>query len=385
MPRRLLITSVVARLPLAVLGIVLLIHAEGLTGSFATAGTVSAAYAIALGVGGPLLGRLVDRRGQTAVLIASAAVEAGLLAALALVPHGAPPAALAALAAGVGLSTPPVGACLRALLPELVTGRDALRAIYALEASAVELTWVFGPPLALAVAAVWSTAVALLVSGAVLLGATLAFALQPASRAWRPLNEQRVRGGSLRIPALRTLVLVMVAVGVLFGACEVAVTAAGDTAGGPAAAAPLLGLWGIGSVLGGMVASRIRRSLPLPVLLAALALGHGALLAAPGGGAATALVLFLAGSAIAPTYGTLYALVDAAAPAASATEAFAWIATAASIGGAAGSAAAGALSESAGPGAAFALAGVAGAVACLTALAGGTAPAVVAGSQPAVA
>jgi predicted MFS family arabinose efflux permease len=173
----------------------------------------------------------------------------------------------------------------------------------------------------------------------------------------------------------------MVAVGVLFGACEVAVTAAGDSAGGPAAAAPLLGLWGIGSVLGGMVASRIRRGLPLPVLLAALALGHGALLAAPGGGGATALVLFLAGTAIAPTYGTLYALVDAAAPAASATEAFAWIATAASIGGAAGSAAAGALSESAGPGAAFALAGVAGAVACLTALTGRTAPA----ARPAVA
>ena len=64
--RRLLFISIAARLPLTMLGIGLLVHAEPLSGSFAAAGLVAAAYAVSLGVGGPLLGALVDRRGQTA-------------------------------------------------------------------------------------------------------------------------------------------------------------------------------------------------------------------------------------------------------------------------------------------------------------------------------
>ena len=55
--RRLFVISIVARLPLTMLSIGLLVHAQHLTGSFAAAGAVSGAYAVALGVGGPLLGR----------------------------------------------------------------------------------------------------------------------------------------------------------------------------------------------------------------------------------------------------------------------------------------------------------------------------------------
>ena len=71
--RPLIALSVVARLPLAMLSIALLVHAEHRTGSFAAAGAVTAAYAVALGIVGPLLGRVVDRRGQTGVLFGSAA------------------------------------------------------------------------------------------------------------------------------------------------------------------------------------------------------------------------------------------------------------------------------------------------------------------------
>ena len=71
------------------LSIGLLVHAQHLTGSFAAAGVVTGVYAIALGVGGPLLGQLVDRRGQTSVLLASATVAAALLVAIAVQPVGA--------------------------------------------------------------------------------------------------------------------------------------------------------------------------------------------------------------------------------------------------------------------------------------------------------
>src|SRR3954471_3914180 len=88
--RRLLVISVVARLPLTMLSIALLVHAQHLTGSFAAAGAVSGAYAVALGAGGALLGGVVDRRGQGAVLLGSATASAALLLAIVALPAGAP-------------------------------------------------------------------------------------------------------------------------------------------------------------------------------------------------------------------------------------------------------------------------------------------------------
>src|SRR5688500_6949218 len=100
---RILGSSVIARLPLAMLGIALLVHAHDLPGSFAAAGLVAGASAVATGAGGPLLGRLVDRRGQTAVLVPSVLATAGLLAVAAALPAGAPLALVVVLATGIGL------------------------------------------------------------------------------------------------------------------------------------------------------------------------------------------------------------------------------------------------------------------------------------------
>jgi MFS family permease len=367
---RLLGISVIARLPLAMLSIGLLVHAEHLTGSFAQAGVVTGAYAVALGVGGPLLGQLVDRRGQTLPLLAGAAAAAALLGAVAMLPKGAPFAVLVALAIAIGLATPPLGACVRTLLPAVLPDTGAVRAAYAVESSAVELTWVFGPPLALALGAVWSTGGALAAAGAVLVLGTAAFAALPVSRGWRPAPDvRRERGGSLRTPAMRTLLLVLLAAGVLFGAVEVAVTAACDALGSTAAAGPLLGLWGVGSLAGGVLAVRLgggaHGAAGLSLVLGALTAGHLALVATAGSVFAIGLVLLVAGAAIAPTFASVFAMVDRAAPAGTVTEAFAWLNTAVAIGAALGAACAGALADQAGPAAAFALAGGAGAVALL--------------------
>jgi predicted MFS family arabinose efflux permease len=370
--RRLFATSIIARLPLAMLSIGLLVHAQHLTGSFAAAGVITSVYAIALGVGGPLLGQLVDRRGQTRVLLASATVAAALLVAIAVQPVGTSLAVLVALAAGIGLSEPPVGACLRTQLPALLSDPSAVRAGYALEASVVELTFIFGPPLALCIGALWSTGAALAAGGIVLLVATAAFAAQPASRSWRPAPAQRRPGGSLRTPAMRTLVIVLIAVGVLLGADEVAVVAAAKMLDSTAAAAPLLALWGVGSFVGGLLAARLgggaRTAAGFVLVLGALTAGHLALIPAAGSVVALGGVLLLAGAGIAPTEATIYAMVDDATPAATMTEAFAWLATAMAVGGAAGAASAGLLVDRAGPTAGFALAGGAGALAMLTTL-----------------
>jgi MFS family permease len=359
--------SILARLPLAMLTIGMLVHVKHVTGSFAAAGLVSGTLAVAQGAGGPALGRLVDRRGQTAVLLAGALVSgAGLLATAAL-PAGAPLTALIALATVIGLATPPVGPCMRALLPGMVEDADAQRGAYALDSAAVELTWVSGPPLVLLAGTVLSTGAALVVAGAILTVSTLLFAATKASRAWRPEPKTgEDTTGALRSPGVRTLVLALGSAGLLFGATEVAVTSAADALGGTAAAGPLLGLWGVGSLLGGVVVARAgggaRTGAGLATLLAVLAATHLALAAAAGSMIALGAVIVLAGSMIAPTCATAYAMVDAAAPAGTTTEAFAWLATAIAIGTSAGAAAAGAVADASGPAPTFVLAGAAGAL-----------------------
>jgi len=284
-------------------------------------------------------------------------------------PAGAPVPALVALAFGIGLASPPLGACLRTALPRILPDQEAVRASYTLDATVVELTWILGPPLVLALGAATSTGMALAASGAVLLVATAAFAAEPASRGWRPPGGERGRGGSLRSPAMRTLVLVLIAVGVLFGAVEVGVAAATARLGSTSSAGPLLGLWGAGSLIGGLAAVRLGKGLRgasgLALVLAALACGHLLLVAAAGSVLEMAAVLVLGGSAIAPTYAVVYAMVDDAAPAGTETEAFAWLGTAVAIGAALGSAIAGSAADHAGPAAAFALAAAAGAVSVL--------------------
>ena len=93
---RLLTLSIVARLPLVMLGIGLLIHTVHLTGSFAAAGLVTAAHALALGIGGPCSGSSSTGAGRRPALVAGAPPPRALLCVVAVVPAGAPSGAAVA-------------------------------------------------------------------------------------------------------------------------------------------------------------------------------------------------------------------------------------------------------------------------------------------------
>jgi MFS family permease len=363
--RRLLALSVVARVPAAMLSIALLVHVQRLTGSYGAAGLAAGAYGLAIGVGGPLLGRLADRRGQRSVLIVGAAATAGQLIALALLPAHAPVALLVALSAGIGFAQPPVGACLRAALPALVADPTAVRRAYAIESTAAELTFIAGPPIALAVSAAWSTRAALAGAGVALLCATALFAAgtqddrgrAAAARRSRP----RSRAGSLASPTIVALSLVLAGVGFAFGTSEVSVTAAAADLGATAGAGALLALWAVGSLVGGLLVTRLgTRRLSLGAVVVALLLAHAAPALGVASAVALAALMLLAGATIAPTYTVVYALAGDAAPQGTATEAFAWLATAVSVGAAAGAACAGGVIDHAGPAAGFLVGGLGG-------------------------
>jgi MFS family permease len=368
----LLASSVLARLPLAMLSISLLVHVHRLTGSFAVAGLASGAYIIGRGVSSPLLGRLVDRYGQTVGLVGCAVVSAGLLALIAALPASAPAALLVALAGATGTASPPLAACVRTLLPVLITEPDALTAAYTLETTILELTFIAGPPLALGLATAISTRAPLLAAAAILLGATAAFAAQPASRKWRRQKSSTVqRGAALRLPAIRALSVVLVAVGVVFGAVDVAVAASATAQHTISATGPLLAIWGVGSLIGGILAARVLasklRARSVTTLIASVAGSHAILILGSQDLAVLAGLLLLAGATISPATGAIYALAGQTAPEGRQTETFAWLLSASATGASIGSAAAGALTQLAGPQGSFALAALAGIIAAATA------------------
>ena len=373
--RALLASSIIARLPLAMVSIALLVHVQQITGSFALAGLVGGAYAVCGAVAAPVLGRLVDRRGQTAVLVVGSLVTGAALIAAGIVPSDTPPVVLVGLAAVAGAAMPPVEACVRTLLPTVAAQPSDLPRLFAFESTTLELTFVFGPPIALGVGVVWSTGGALVLCGVVVAAATLLFARQRPSRAWRAdAGVRRPRTGALREPAICALIGLGLGTGAVFGATEVGVTATAHALSSSAAAAPVLALWGLGSLLGGIVVTRSggapTSARGLVALLTALAVGHGLLLLGTTSLLLLSLIILLAGATIAPTVAAIYAMVGRAALAGTETEAFSWLITAETAGAAVGAAVGGALAQSQGPSAVFAFAGLAGGVTVVTAVLG---------------
>lgn len=375
----LLALNVLARIPTAGSSVLLVVHAHALTGSYAVAGLVAAANALALAVSAPVLGGLVDRRGQTLVLIVAGLVTGSVFLVLAALPETAPVALLVLLAAAAGAVQPPLAACLRTLWPQVLDHDPvAVRAAFALEAAVLELTYIVGPLGLLTLSALTSSRVAVAALGLGLAAGTLAFAARPASRAWRP--HERADGETARprsalvSPGVRTVVAIMFTVGVLVSGVEVAITAAMSDAGAPGATGPLLALWGVGSLAGGVIAARTggaRRTRDLALLLFALALTHAVLAAGDGSPFALGALLIIAGAGIAPVFGATSAITGELALPGTATEAFAWTSTALAAGVALGAAAAGAIIDVGGAGPAFVAAGAAGLVAAGVAMARG--------------
>jgi MFS family permease len=353
---RLLSSAVVGRMPTAMAGlaIVLLVRAAG--GSYAVAGLVAGSYSVALALTSPLLGRLVDRVGQTRVLAGCAAASAIGFGALATAGGRVPPLALAGLAALTGASIPPVGACMRALWSDLLGDDGRLQAAFAVESTVQELIFVVGPPLVALLAAVFSPAAALLGTAALLLAGVGSFAATPVSRAWRPRRRAADWAGALRSPGIRAVLATIVLLAAAFGTVEVTVVAEAEQLGSRTLAGPLLALWAVGSMAGGLVfgaRASDRGPEQRVVGLLALVVAGIALLSVAAGLVQLGAGMVLAGLGIAPAIACLFLLVDRLAPAGTVTEAFTWVTTAFASGVAAGNALGGSLVQRVGTDRAF--------------------------------
>ncbi|AEW97539.1 major facilitator superfamily permease [Streptantibioticus cattleyicolor NRRL 8057 = DSM 46488] len=370
---RLLTGTLVGRLPnaTAALAVVLFTRAHG--GDYTLAGALSAVYGLGNAVGQPLLGRLVDKRGQPRVMLGGALVAAAATTLFALT--GPRPVALScALMAVAGLATPPLEGGLRALWPSVLSVPGQVHAAYALDAAAQEVMYAAGPLLVTLLTAAGSAGFAVVALALVGVAGTVAVVSSPPSRRWRAPEREAHWLGPLRAPGLLALLGSLFFVGLALGSIAVAAVAYADAHGGGMVSSYLLSALGLGALAGG-VGYGARRWAGVPerrlrLLMVCLAVCYLPLALTPGVPLMTVLA-GISGLFLAPVLACAFVVVDRHAPAGTVTEAFSWLVTAFGVGASAGTAVAGPAAQYGGVPAAFAVAGAGGVVALAVLLACG--------------
>ena len=313
-------TGLVARLPISMitLGIVVLVSTR--TGSYGVAGGISAAYVAATAVGAVPLARYVDRLGQGRVL--GAAVTFSVTALVALITAvelgwSAPwPHVFAVLS---GATMPNVGAAVRARWSHAVADRSLLDTAFAVEAVNDEVVFILGPTLVTLLATAVHPMAGLGTAGVAALVGTWVLVAQRRTEPPSRSAAEALAAVAAPMPWAQLLPMVAGAVmlGVVFGGTEVAVVAFADERGTPRAAGLLLAAWALGSRLSGVVSGHrtYRRDAATRYRLGILAL---ALLMVPlpflDGIGLLGLFLFLAGFAISPTMIAAVSWVEAVVP-----------------------------------------------------------------------
>ncbi|NJC70717.1 MFS transporter [Planosporangium thailandense] len=373
-----LLLSLVARLPVSMvpIGLVLLVRAE--RGSFAAAGIVAGTFAVGTAVGSPVWGRAIDARGQSRLVSVGSAVCAVLVAALALLPGTTVPlAVLAVVALFAGGALPPVTPAARAVWRSMLGEGAALRSALALDAAAVEVLFVGGPVIVGLVLARFSPAAPVLLAALLQVVGGIGYAATDAARAVRPTAVVRaVDPDRPRFEGLIGPLAVGTALAVAFGITDTALAATAREVLHDASRVGLLftAIAG-GSALGGVLfgtrhltPSAERRA--LPVLLGVVTIGLLAVPLALRAGApllVVLLLLHLTGLCIAPSLIVVMGQVDRAAPDGRLSEAQAWLATATLVGSSAGTPVGGVVVDVLGVPASYAIGALAAGVACLLA------------------
>ena len=369
--------ALVARLPISMVGLGIVLLVEERTGSYGLAGTVSAAFVLAQAAVAVAHGRWVDSLGQFRVLpFAVSVFAAGLSLMVLAVEQGWATAWTYVFAAVAGAALPQVGASVRTRWSHLLDEDREVQTAFALEAALDELVFIVGPILVAVLATSWDPVAGLavaVVSGVV---GTWAFALQ---RRTEPPSGRRTGSGA-RAPMPWRLVLTLAAVsallGSLFGSAEVTTVAFAEEQGARWASGWLLAAWALGSLVAGVAtgaihwrvgpATRLRRgAVAMALTMVPLVLVQSVPL--------MAVVLFLGGTAIAPTLIATMTMVEQGVPAGRLTEGMAVLHTGLVAGVAPGAGIAGFVVDHSGASAAY-----------LVAVAGGVLGALVARTTPGV-
>ncbi|MGI8521748.1 MAG: MFS transporter [Nocardioides sp.] len=367
------VTGLVARLPISMIGLGIVLLVSTATGSYAVAGSVSAVWLVANAGCAILQGRLLDRFGQARVLVPLISVFAVALGALVwAVETDRPRAVWYACAVAGGIVFPSVGSCVRARWSHALRGDPrGLASAFALEAVADEAVFMTGPILVTLLATSWHPAAGL--AAALVLGTTFTvlFAAQRATQP--PAHPPAVdRAERPRMPwaTVLPLAVVSLALGTLFGNAEVTTVAFSQSLGHRGYAGFLLATWALGSLFAGLVTGMVqwRRGPATRVRWGTVAMMMVMLpLAAIGSAGVMAAALLVAGFAIAPTLIGTMTLTEQTVPSARLVEGMSILQTGIVAGVAPGAALGGVVIDAHGASAAYLVSAAAGAVAAVAA------------------
>jgi MFS family permease len=322
---RLLVTSMLARLPQGMSGLAVLLFLTPHLG-YARAGLATGLSVATGGISNVLLARAVDRVGARKILAPTAALYAAAMLGLAAANHSGYAVKLL-ICAAIGLVTPPITSVSRGLWPRILS-EEQTQVVYGLEATAQEFIFIAGPAAVALVAGLASARVAVIVSGLTGLAGALAYVTAPpfkeANRTIRKEKGTRVLFGTgvVRYAAVGACLILG------FSMTEIATV---DFVGGRSAspkAGVVLAVWSFGSLVGGVwfgaASEKVSdRSLATMVAIAASGLALSALSPDVFG---LGVILLCSGAAIAPTLARLYTRMGAVAPEGATTEAFGWLA-----------------------------------------------------------
>lgn len=374
----LLLWSIVGRVHLPATPLAVSFLVAGWTGSYAAAGVVGGALTLGMGVSGPLRGRAADRSPAGRLLVVTASGYGVGIAVLGLLPVLTPGATwpvAVVVAFLAGLSTPPVTPLSRASFTRLATG-PAQQAVFTVEASMQEVMYIIGPALAAVVVAVWNAQVALWMCGVLAVLGAFGFAAalrragldRPAPREAGHDGRMLLRDGSLVLALVTSTCLVASLVMI-----DMVIIAWARDLGTPALAGALTAVWGIGSVLGGLIVGGLSGKMRFARRVLLMALGVAPLVLVlppvlePSSAWLIGLVLGVGGMAIAPAIAANNQRVSGLAPDGRKVEAFGWMATFTTAGSALALPVAGSLLDHVGPAAAAAASTVAALLAAVLA------------------
>lgn len=336
--RRIVLSSLLPRLPIGMNALGLTLFVQAGSGSFARAGWVSAAYMAALALQAPLLGRWVDQRGPRGVLGPLAALH--VLAMLALV--GAVSGRLALLwvllaAFGAGLSFPPVAMVLRATYRKADLPASVRQSAFAVDSVVTEICFILGPMLVGLAILAGSAAYAVLLAAACVALGVAGFVRAGALERWGQVEPSAGRHwlGPLRTGAVRRCLVLGLLSATGIGLNEMAIPAFATARDMPGHVGWFYAAMSVPSALAGLYYGTRRWAWPLNrqilLTMAWLALGSLAMAQAPSVGWFV-LACSATGLAFGPMITALSLQLGALAPREYVTEAFTWSMTVFMIG-----------------------------------------------------
>jgi MFS family permease len=328
--RQALLLGILVRMPIFAGAVVLTLHVvSSLDRSYGAAGLVSAAATIAIAVSGPWRGRLLDRLGLRRVVVPSVIVAAVCWSIAPFVGYWL----LLGLAALAGLFVIPSFSIIRQAVIAAVPEGDRRTAI-SLDSVAVELSFMVGPALGVWAATLWPTSWVLF--GIEMLGVAAGILLWVANPSIREPGAQTELGDG-PAPEARAAVprsqwfraqflaicLGAAATTVVLGGSDIAIVAALRAFDAQSTIGWVLAVWGLGSLIGGLVYGGLHRSISAFTLLAGLGLVTLPMAFAAGPMSLAALA-FVAGLLCAPTITATIDQVSRVVPASSRGEAMGW-------------------------------------------------------------